>query len=643
MKTTGKGRPLSRDQIADALDRLDPSCDRAEWIKIGAAVKAAGEEIGEDLFEVWRAWSERGETYNGKTIAADWKALLRGTGGKSISAGTLVFMAKAKGWVDPRTEKVTLAGMSRSNQTRKAPPEMIETDPDKIAEARRKVAKTLEKDGFFIVAEYRYSDDFFVYRIEHPTRKKEMRPVSFDGFGWTPKAPEGLRPIYRLERILEADPKTPVFIVEGEKCVEAAESVGLLATTSSNGYGSAGRTDWSPLKGRSVVVMPDRDTAGEAYLADLAKILRGLECEIRVVRLESSRHREIPEGFDIADWIEEREETEPEALGSLLAKTAAETTPIARRPGASLLDDLEGFEKSLAETHGIEFIGLPSGCFPRLDLMLDGWQGLGVLAAEPGLGKTTLLLQAGLGIVARNPDAAFVFLSLEMGRESMKRRLVCQATRIPYRTLRKGDPKAVEGEDGLRLSGDDRRRLAKGLRDLRDLAPRISIVDGEDMGRGLGLDEFGDRLVQRVEAFKARAGCSRAFVVVDHLGRLPTGSDNLSGLERDEARISGLLAAQRRLGSDPVVVISQVRKLDYGKPGLASAKGSAEIGYSPDFMLAAWRDDEEGGAAAYGLDPSIPKETRFMVEIVKGRDGMIRGRVPMKFLVDEQRIEEEIR
>jgi hypothetical protein len=276
-------------------------------------------------------------------------------------------------------------------------------------------------------------------------------------------------------------------------------------------------------------------------------------------------------------------------------------------------------------------------------MMLDGWQGLGVLAAEPGLGKTTLLLQAGLGIVARNPDAAFVFLSLEMGRESMKRRLVCQATRIPYRTLRKGDPKAVEGEDGLRLSGDDRRRLAKGLRDLRDLAPRISIVDGEDMGRGLGLDEFGDRLVQRVEAFKARAGCSRAFVVVDHLGRLPTGSDNLSGLERDEARISGLLAAQRRLGSDPVVVISQVRKTDYGKPGLASAKGSAEIGYSPDFMLAAWRDDEEGGAAAYGLDPSIPKETRFMVEIVKGRDGMIRGRVPMKFLVDEQRIEEEIR
>lgn len=36
----------------------------------------------------------------------------------------------------------------------------------------------------------------------------------------------------------------------------------------------------------------------------------------------------------------------------------------------------------------------------------------------------------------------------------------------------------------------------------------------------------------------------------------------------------------------------------------------------------------------------IPVETFFDAEIVKGRDEMIRGRVPMRFIVGEQRIEE---
>jgi replicative DNA helicase len=313
---------------------------------------------------------------------------------------------------------------------------------------------------------------------------------------------------------------------------------------------------------------------------------------------------------------------------------------VSRRSGTSLYSDLEGFEESLVETHGREFIGLPSGCFPRLDSMLDGWQGLGLLAAQPGIGKTTLLLQTGLGIVTVNEDAVFLFVSLEMGRDAMKRRLVSQTTRIPYRTLRKGEKGLDAGEDGLHFSEKTRARLRQGLANLRDLAPRIAILDSEDFSGIVSTEDFGDRLVQKVEAFKAKTGCSRAFVVVDHLGKLPTGSQgNLSTLERDDAKISSLLAAQRRLGSDPIVVISQVRKSDFGKPGLESAKGSAEISYSVDFYLAAWRTDEDTpNATEYGVD--LPKETYFDCAIVKGRDGMIRGRVSMKFLVDEHRIEE---
>lgn len=671
MTTTGTGRNLNRDEIADALSFLDPSCDRKEWIRIGAAVKAAGAAIGEDLFEVWRAWSERGQGYNAKTIASDWKSLLQGDSVNPISAGTLVYLAKAKGWIDPRKERVGLTGALRSARLAKiadleerAPGVVdailsLDTGPEegeRIEAAREEFAKTLERNGYEIYDWYRYSDDFFVYRLENehgPETKKLILPVSFDGKAWKCKAPEGLRPLYNLEQIVAADPKEMILVVEGEKCAKKAEWISLLATTSSSGSQSAGRTDWSPLRGRSVCILPDRDSAGEAYALAVEKTLRSLDCEVRVLRLNPHDGSPAAEGFDIADWIDKglfawmklpQPHGEHDIKGWMRKRLKdlidKESKIVVRREGASLLDDLEGFEESIAETHGLEFIGLPSGCFPRLDSMLDGWQGLGVLAAEPGIGKTTLLLQTGLGIVTTNEDAAFVFVSLEMGRTAMMRRLVSQTTRIPYRTLRKGEKDQDEGEDGLHFSEQTRSRLRRGLENLRDLAPRIAILDSEDFSGGISVEEFGERLIQRVEAFKAKTGCSRAFVVVDHLGKLPTGPQaNLSTLERDDAKISALLSAQRRLGSDPIVVISQVRKSDYERPGLASAKGSAEISYSPDFYIAAWRPDKGSqDASEYGVD--LPKETYFECEIVKGRDGMIRGRVAMKFLVDEHRIEE---
>jgi hypothetical protein len=691
-------RKLTRDEISDALDTLDPSCSREEWIRIGASVKAAGEEIGEDLFEMWKEWSRRGESFDENTILSDWNALLRGSAAKPISVGTLVHLAKEKGWKDPRkagapprraSQKLTLQQLrdedakrqkqlrdEHANRQKPSTPtkpsfaEILLDGADAENEARRHaVANSFVRDGFRIAGEYRYSTDFFVYRLEHKDGRKTIRPISFDGKEWKARAPEGLRPLYRLPkrqwspptaatvaRLKREAPVTEwdesgfggqevvvnpysdawgfVFVVEGEKCVDWLRNIGLVATTSSSGAQSAHKTDWEPLRGRSVVIMPDRDRAGEAYATSVEKILRGLGCEIRILRLTSSRQKETPEGFDIADWMMEREKWPKEQVVKALGDLAAKQRVVARRTGASLLDDLEGFESSLAKTHGVEFLGLPCGCFPRLDGMLDGWQGLGVLAAEPGIGKTTLLLQVGLGIVSKNPRAAFVFLSLEMGRETMKRRLACQTTKIPYRTLRKGDMNEKPGPDGLHLSSGDRKRLDEGLACLRDLAPRISIIDSEDLS-GLNLEDLADRIVERVQAFKSLAGCSRAFVLVDHLGQLPMGRDSgLSSIERDDARIAALLRAQRRL-DDPLVVVSQLRKSDSNTPGEELPANS----YSPDFILTARRTEKSRGDVAPDAI-EIPRETLLEIAVAKGRDGMARGKVKMKFLVDEQRIEE---
>ena len=663
-------RALTNDEIGFALDKLDPSCPRDEWIKIGMALK----DGGENLFEEWNAWSARGEGYNEKDALVAWESFKPG----KITLGTLLFLANQNGWIDPRRQERSAPGQTERQEPRPTAP-LDEDAKQKRDEDRNKFAAYMEKSGYKIAAIYRYSDSYFVYRLEHPKEKKVFSQISFDGKAWSATAPK-VRPLFNLESLLEADSQEQVFVFEGEKCALAAEGLGLLATTSSGGSGGSASTDWSPLRGRSVVIVPDRDEPGEKYALAVEKILRGLECEIRIVRLEFQFQTHLlswenvkqgtPPGFDLVDWIEKRERSvelrlegvnkgtklvnekpliENERTRALkhFHKIVSNARVLSRREGSSLLDDLVGFEEGLALTHGKKFLGLECGYFRKLDEMLDGWRGFGVLAAEPGVGKTTLLLQVGLGIVATNPDACFVFFSFEMPRAPMLRRLAAQSTQIGTRILRKGDPFIDRDRDGLKFSSKDRTRLADGMAKLRVLAPRICIVEMEDLGqvRGLSHEEIRDAMIQKVELFKARSKSARAFVLVDHLAKVPIARDSaVSSLELDEARVSLLLETQRRL-DDPLVVISQVRKSDFDKPGMASAKGSAEISYSPDFLITLSKKkeaeiEEEPLDFVKKYREGKPKRTFFSAEIVKGRDEMDRGIVRMIFNIEEQRVEE---
>ena len=202
-----------------------------------------------------------------------------------------------------------------------------------------------------------------------------------------------------------------------------------------------------------------------------------------------------------------------------------------------------------------ELLGLASGCLPSVDSMLDGWRGFGVLAAEPGIGKTTLMLQVGLGIVQTNPHACFVLVSLEMDRQTMLHRMVCQVSGLPIGSLRKGSSGAGAGEDGLRFDRDARKTYEAGMRSLRACATRIDLLDMQSVPLGLAVEDMADWLAARVRKVKAQTGCSAAFVAIDHLSLIPLGlQGSATALDRDDARVMMALRAQRTLG-DPVFVI----------------------------------------------------------------------------------------
>ncbi|WP_343654540.1 PriCT-2 domain-containing protein [Paraburkholderia caribensis] len=79
------------DRARSALFHLDAGCDRAEWIRIGMAAKAAGLDVAE-----WIDWCASGANYGGEREArAVWRSFKQ-TGG--IGAATLFRAAIDAGW-----------------------------------------------------------------------------------------------------------------------------------------------------------------------------------------------------------------------------------------------------------------------------------------------------------------------------------------------------------------------------------------------------------------------------------------------------------------------------------------------------------------------------------------------------------------
>jgi len=157
-----------------------------------------------------------------------------------------------------------------------------------------------------------------VLRFEDAAGNKTYRPAHKNGVGWVAGDPPGPLPLYHLPD-LNADRSAAVWVFEGEKCADLARELGLVATTSSHGSRSAGKTDWSPLAGRDVAIVPDADDAGEVYATDVAAILGKLGSRVRVVRLPG-----LAEGEDLEQWLGRGGTAE--ALNDLAASALASIT-----------------------------------------------------------------------------------------------------------------------------------------------------------------------------------------------------------------------------------------------------------------------------------------------------------------------------
>jgi hypothetical protein len=160
----------------------------------------------------------------------------------------------------------------------------------------------------------------YVYRDERGKPLYEVHRHQPKGF-WV-HGPLRRKVLYRLPELLAADPERPVFVVEGEKDVEACLAQGLVATCNPLGGGAS---KWLPqygrhLRGRDVVILPDNDTTGHSHANGVARSLHRVARSVRILELPGLR----PKG-DVSDWFDAG--GKPAQLLEMAAGTAVTPPP----------------------------------------------------------------------------------------------------------------------------------------------------------------------------------------------------------------------------------------------------------------------------------------------------------------------------
>ena len=285
----------------------------------------------------------------------------------------------------------------------------------KIKLAAKTVTEPQRKAGYVSTGLYLYKEQdgtilFVRLRMDHPNGDKWIRPLSRNSTGdWTqlkePIFNDG-KSIYNLHSIAK-EPDKPVFIVEGEKCADALNKLGLLATTS-GGASSAKDANWQVLEGREVWIWPDNDDAGKQYAREVKVKLTTLNATIKQIDINLIK---LPIKGDCYDWL-----TQFKALNGCdaVADDVLDLVLQCEHLEAPTSDYLEvGHMMPLyGNYHATVSLQCAKNITPEpIRWLWNGWLAKGklhIFAGAAGTGKTTIAiaLAATISIGGRFPDGS---------------------------------------------------------------------------------------------------------------------------------------------------------------------------------------------------------------------------------------------
>lgn len=253
------------------------------------------------------------------------------------------------------------------------------------------------------------NEHFVVVRFDN-NKGKEFRPFCRRRSGWVMSDPPGKLPLFHLPDLL-ARPRELVLNVEGEKCVCELAPLGLLVTTSAHGANSAHKTDWQPLAGREVVILPDNDEDGRAYSQTVAGILLQLSppAVVRIVELPGL----LPKG-DCVEWLDPRDGQTPEDITAELLELV-KNAEVIREAIIQRIEvaDVDGGAQSSNDTGSAP----QPGEFP-LDALNPVMRAIAEQSAEVYQIKPELPAMAGVATLAGAIGKGFLISGAVSGRET---------------------------------------------------------------------------------------------------------------------------------------------------------------------------------------------------------------------------------
>lgn len=91
------------------------------------------------------------------------------------------------------------------------------------------------------------------------------------------------RPLYGLDRI---GASSQIIVVEGEKCADAlSRHMQRVAVSWVGGTNGVDHADWTPLRGKSVIIVPDFDGPGAKTALAIKSRLEGIASKVKLVDL----------------------------------------------------------------------------------------------------------------------------------------------------------------------------------------------------------------------------------------------------------------------------------------------------------------------------------------------------------------------
>ena len=217
--------------------------------------------------------------------------------------------------------------------------------------------------------------------------------------------------------------------------------------------------------------------------------------------------------------------------------------------------------------------GLETG-FVDLDKMTAGLHpsDLIIVAARPGLGKTSLCLNIAEHLALRKHKSIGIF-SLEMSKEQLVKRFLCSEARIDQQRINTG---FLSKEDWTRLS-----QLSGALSETRifiDDTASITITELRSKSRRLSLEHGLD------------------LIIVDYLQLMAGSAQRYENRTQEISQISrGLKGIAKELNV-PLIAVSQLsravesRRGDH-RPQLSDLRESGSIEQDADIVLFIYRED----------------------------------------------------